>query len=449
MCARRWARSWASTTCTSISSTSTRRELVNLAGHVRPGVHEVMRPGGRVDFDDVANWIERLRQPGQVVLADVAACDEPWAIEKQLAMGAEGGMMAVAMSAAGELTGVVGVSMSTASRTWTDDEITFLRIVAETISHVLERHRLDVALRSSEARFRSLSEAAADVVILVDGDGAITYASPSSTTLIGCTPDELVGVPWRSIVHPDDHAGLSVVAQGLYERGRFDSELRLLRADGSAVWVADSTSMVTDPITGAPVEYRSSVRDITDRKRLEAELERQALHDPLTGLGNRILLQTRLEMVTARRAPDNDVAVLLVDLDGFKEVNDTWGHAAGDEVLRIIATRLRSLARASDTVARTGGDEFVLLCPDTDRSSAVSIAHRLVEGIAAPLTAGPVTVRLGASVGVAHHRGDAVDPDALLIAADHAMYSAKRRGRGGVEVAGSIHPAVGGSSVLR
>jgi diguanylate cyclase (GGDEF)-like protein/PAS domain S-box-containing protein len=358
-------------------------------------------------------------------------------------------MMAVAMATAGELFGVVGVSMATARRVWTDDEVTFLRIVAETISHVLERSRLDAALRSSEARFRLLSDTAADVVILVDGGGLITYVSPSSMALVGRTPDELVGLAWRSIVHTDDRSAVASSAEDLLESGSFSSEMRLQRADGSWVWVVSSTSSVFDTQTGAPVEYRTSVRDITDRKRLEAELERQALHDPLTGLGNRILLQSRLEVATARRGPGNDVAVLLVDLDSFKEINDTWGHAVGDDVLRIVATRLRALARPSDTVARTGGDEFVLLCPETDRAAAIAIGHRIVTGLGAPLSSGSITVRLGASVGVAHHRGGAADPDAMLIAADHAMYAAKRNGRGGVDVAPEVGPAMLASTVLR
>jgi diguanylate cyclase (GGDEF)-like protein/PAS domain S-box-containing protein len=287
------------------------------------------------------------------------------------------------------------------------------------------------------------------VVILFDGHGVLTYVSPSSTTLIGKAPDELVGSAWREIVHPDDWDAVTTSAQDIEVSGSFSSEMRLLRADGSSVWVVNSTSSVVDPVTGVAVEYRTSVRDISDRKRLEAELERQALHDPLTGLGNRILLQSRLEVATARRGPDNDVAVLLIDLDGFKEVNDTWGHALGDEVLRIVASRLGSLARPTDTVARTGGDEFVLLCPETDQVAAVAIGHRIIESLRAPLSVNSITVRLGASVGVAHQRGGTADPDAMLIAADHAMYAAKRAGRGGVEVAPGVASIVATSAVLR
>jgi diguanylate cyclase (GGDEF)-like protein/PAS domain S-box-containing protein len=425
------------------------RTVVNLAGIIVPGAPAVVRPGMTFAFDDVPNWIERLRRPEQLVVEDAASCDEPWAQDKRRSMGVEGGMMAVAMASGGELFGVVGVSMASAARNWTDDEVTFLRIVAETISHVLERSRLDAALRSSEARFRLLSDTAADVVVLIDGAGVITYVSPSSTALVGRRPDELVGSEWISIVHPDDRESALTSATDLQLQGSFSSELRLLHRDGTPVWVVNSTSSVIDAHTGAAVEYRTSVRDITDRKRLEAELERQALHDPLTGLGNRILLQSHLEVVTARRGSDNDVAVLLVDLDGFKDVNDTWGHAVGDEVLQIVASRLRSLARPSDTVARSGGDEFVLVCPDTDVASAVAIGHRIVDSLAAPMSTSADTVNMGASVGVAHHHGGPADADAMLIAADHAMYAAKRAGRGGVQVAAGIAPIAAVSAVLR
>jgi diguanylate cyclase (GGDEF)-like protein len=141
--------------------------------------------------------------------------------------------------------------------------------------------------------------------------------------------------------------------------------------------------------------------------------------------------------------------VLLIDLDGFKEVNDTWGHAVGDEVLQVVASRLRSLARPSDTVARTGGDEFVVLCPETEREGAVSIARRIVDSVGLAVSVGTVTVQLGASVGVAHQRGGPGDPDTLLMAADHAMYTAKRSGGGGVAVAPEVSAPKPGSTVLR
>ena len=412
--------------------------LTNIASCASGPATPAIGVGDGVELADVAAYVELLSGPEPVVESDLRACDERWAREKRVHLGGERSLMAVGMAAAGELFGVLGVSMCDTPRQWTEDEVTFLRVVGETIAHVLERARLDDALRSSEARFRLLSETAADVVVLVDAGGAITYVSPSSFALLGFTPEELVGRSARSMIH-QDHVGSLLPILG--EPGgttSFTSETQLLRADGTTVWVAASTSVVYDAESGSPLELRSSLRDITDRKRLEMQLEQQALHDPLTGLANRALLKNSLADATdvARR---DQLAVLLVDLDGFKEVNDTFGHAVGDEVLQTVAGRLRELTRSTDTLARTGGDEFVLLCPGVDEDSAVGVGLRIVRAVGAPVFVDgspmPVTVSLGASVGVAYGAGEGADADRLLLDADRAMYAAKRAGRGCVRVA--------------
>jgi diguanylate cyclase (GGDEF)-like protein/PAS domain S-box-containing protein len=408
--------------------------LVNIAGYTANGAVQGVTSGQSMTFDRLPLWIERLRRTDPIVVRDPLTFDEAWLAEKRAVLGSEGGLVAVAMSAAGELFGVLGVSMWKRGRDWTDDEVMFLRIIAETVAHVFERSRVDEALRASEARFRLLSETAADVVLLLDGHGTLVYASPSSAGLVGFSPDELTGRTIQDLVHPDDLGELLRLSRRMSSSGQFTSEIRLLKADGEYVWVENSTSALIDE-TGAAVEFRASVRDITMRKRLEAELERQALHDPLTGLCNRILLQSRLEMAAAQRGAVN-VSVLLVDLDGFKAVNDTFGHSVGDDVLRVVASRLTRLARPGDTLARTGGDEFVLLCPDTNRVAAAAIGDRIVRAVSQPLSTGGVMVQLGASVGAAHQVGPGIDPDWLLIEADHAMYAAKRAGRNCIRLAG-------------
>ncbi|MCU1397065.1 MAG: diguanylate cyclase/phosphodiesterase with sensor(s) [Acidimicrobiales bacterium] len=414
--------------------------LANIAGHVcNDGGEQLVNPGHTMPFTQLPRWIERLRGLEPVVVTNALECEEPWAIEKRTALGSEGGLMAVAMSAAGELFGVIGVSMVHAPRVWTDDEQTFLRIIGETVAHVLERARVDDALRRSETRFRLLSDTAADVVLLMNADGEIQYASPSSLGLLGYSPDELRGRIVLSMVHPDD---ISLVRTGAHPHlggTPLTSECRLMRSDGTYIWVANSISAVLDPSTKLPVEFRASVRDITDRKRLEFALEQQALHDPLTGLGNRILLQTRLTAATSS-APmsDTEVSVLLIDLDGFKLVNDTYGHAVGDDVLRIISARLGSMTRAQDSLARTGGDEFVLICPETTAEAALNIGERIINAVHQPLSTNGLVLHVGASIGVAHHVGGTSDPGWLLINADHAMYAAKREGRGRVRVAPDV-----------
>ncbi|MEK7425401.1 MAG: PAS domain S-box protein [Actinomycetota bacterium] len=408
--------------------------LAEIAGYSLPDTSTAPRPPQNVAFGDLPSWLDRVRDVRPIVIRDASVCLEPWAEEKRRVLLPEGGLMAVPLSSGGELLGVVGASMFAAPRDWTDDEVTFLRIVSETIAHVLERERLDVALRASEARFRLLSDTAADMVILVDLEGRITYASPSSRQLLGFTPEQLVGSYSRSFIHPADRKAGYVNAELVLERGWTMSDMRLRRADGSYVWVANSTSVVSDPVTGAPMEYRASLRDVSDRKRLEEELERQVLHDPLTGLGNRTLLKNRIDEVISRLGSTAHVSVLSLDLDGFKEVNDTYGHAGGDEVLRQVAARLHTVCRPTDTLARTGGDEFVIFCPDADERAAVSIADRIVFVMSAPIVTPEFEFTLGVSVGVANGSGGSVNTDWLLLEADHAMYEAKRAGKGRVAV---------------
>ena len=416
--------------------------LTNLAGCVADGAVQVVQPDETLPFSELPLWIERLRRLDPVIVTNAMSSKESWMIEKRRALGDEGGLLAVAMSGAGELFGVLGVSMAYTSRVWTDDELTFIRIIGETIAHVLERARVDLALRRSETRFRLLSETAADVVLLTDAAGTIQYASPSSFQLLGFSPDEMVGQVAQDMVHPEDSGTLSTVGADQLRLGEpLTSECRLKRADGGYVWVANSISALIDPASGRALEYRASLRDISDRKRLEAALVEQALHDPLTGLGNRILLQQCLTRTTGL-GPDScqEIAVLLIDLDEFKTVNDTYGHAVGDEVLRIVSARLQALTRGQDTLARTGGDEFVVICPRTTAADAVQIGERIISAVSQPLSTNGTIINLGASVGVAHHLGFTDDPGSLLIDADHAMYAAKREGRGRVRVAESVHP---------
>ncbi|MCU1500712.1 MAG: putative Diguanylate kinase, partial [Ilumatobacteraceae bacterium] len=400
-----------------------------------PGI-EPSRPTP-IRFASMPNWLRRLRDPEPVRISSVDEVEEPWATERRRVIGWTGGMVVVAMSAAGELVGELGVAMESATREWDDDEVTFLRIVAETIAHVLERARLDAALRASEARFRILSETAADVVILIDDRGVIAYVSPSSHALLGYTPVQLIGQP-AAILLPGGRGDLIRLVDDREDRDASGAaEVQLRRADGALIWVAHSTSAVLDSRSNSRVTYRISVRDITERKRLETELSWQALHDPLTGLGNRVLLQRRLDDAISASVTGKGLAVLLIDLDRFKIVNDTLGHAHGDEVLRIVSARLSSLTRPSDTLARTGGDEFVVICPNTEATDAMHVGERIVRTLAEPVVAGGVGVSVGASIGVAHAADGfaATDSDRLLIDADRAMYAAKEAGGNTVRLA--------------
>jgi diguanylate cyclase (GGDEF)-like protein/PAS domain S-box-containing protein len=173
------------------------------------------------------------------------------------------------------------------------------------------------------------------------------------------------------------------------------------------------------------------LRDVTTRERAEAELREQALHDPLTGLPNRGLLDDRLKSAIAvAQRQDTPVSLLMLDLDGFKAVNDTWGHHAGDQVLVEIARRLSGTLRESDTAARLGGDEFALMLPATPLLGAIEASRALVDFIVAPITVNGKPLTVGASIGIAVFPNHGRDPEVLLAAADSAMYEAKRAGGG-------------------
>jgi diguanylate cyclase (GGDEF)-like protein len=178
-----------------------------------------------------------------------------------------------------------------------------------------------------------------------------------------------------------------------------------------------------------------NARDITERVRLEDELTRQAFQDGLTGLANRALFRDRLDQTLARSERSMEVfAVLLVDLDGFKQVNDSLGHGAGDQLLQQVAGRFAEVTRPSDTLARLGGDEFALLIDDTTEEFAVGIAKRLLERLAEPTSIAGRELSIGASIGIVVHDGGPGDSEDLVRHADLAMYAAKEAGRGRYEV---------------
>jgi len=181
---------------------------------------------------------------------------------------------------------------------------------------------------------------------------------------------------------------------------------------------------------GAPGQrggWIATVDDVTDRRRAESELTHQATHDPLTGLPNRVLLEDRLQQACARLNPDRGaVSVLFIDLDGFKAVNDTYGHTIGDQVLVEVAQRLRQIVRSVDTVARLGGDEFVAFCEALPEDEVREVVDRIQAAIAVPLVLGGGSVRISASIGVESTRDPSVTFDELLTRADHAMYREKR-----------------------
>ncbi|MDX1619608.1 MAG: EAL domain-containing protein [Nitriliruptorales bacterium] len=304
---------------------------------------------------------------------------------------------------------------------------------------------------TSEQRFRSLVAGSSDVTFVIADDGRVTYQSPSAKTVLGYPDDALVGRVFTDLVHPADLQRLEEVVEADLARpdGRALVENRLRTADGAWLPVESSCrNLVTDPhVRGIVV----NTRDISDRKDLEAQLQHRAFHDGLTGLANRHLFRDRVAHAVSRgQRRDDPFAVLFLDLDGFKMVNDTLGHAAGDELLKVVSERILRAVRDHDTVARLGGDEFAVLLEDMNQESdAARVAERMLNEIRQPALIKGSTVQVDSSIGIAvsdtnySGRDTRTATDELLRNADIAMYMAKGGGKGRYELfEPSMHVAV-------
>ncbi|MGZ4482434.1 MAG: putative bifunctional diguanylate cyclase/phosphodiesterase, partial [Gaiellales bacterium] len=287
---------------------------------------------------------------------------------------------------------------------------------------------LIAATRRQTAHFRSIVTSSTDLVLVL-GEGGCRYVSQSVTGMVGRAESDLLGDGLAQFVHPEDRSVLTVTDH----RDRRDKVLfRMVNRYGEWRFLeAHVTDLRSDRrIRGVVL----NARDTTDRVRLEEELTHQAYHDGLTGLPNRALFRDRLDHALARSSRSGEVlAVLLVDLDGFKQVNDSLGHDAGDELLRQVAERFAETVRPADVVARFGGDEFGLLLDGAGESRAVRVAHRLLERLGEPVRVAGRELALGGSVGIVVHQG-AGDSDELIRNADVAMYAAKEGGRGRCEL---------------
>ncbi|MGH2685302.1 MAG: putative bifunctional diguanylate cyclase/phosphodiesterase, partial [Actinomycetota bacterium] len=291
-------------------------------------------------------------------------------------------------------------------------------------------------LLRSERRFRALIENASDAVTVMAADGEIRYESSSVSGVLGYPPNSRVGTSAFEFVHPVDHAKCeAVLTKVLAHPGRtVPLEIRALHADCSWRWLdARITNLLDEPDVAGLV---ANFRDVTERKELEERLAHQAFHDALTGLANRALFLDRTEhaLATLRRQGTGHLAVLFLDLDDFKTVNDGLGHAAGDAVLVELSRRLSTAIRTADTCARLGGDEFAVLLEGLeDPAEAFDVGGRVLETVRDQLTVEGTTLALNASLGIVVT--DGVDDAADLVRnADLAMYKAKSAGKGRFEV---------------
>jgi diguanylate cyclase (GGDEF)-like protein/PAS domain S-box-containing protein len=281
----------------------------------------------------------------------------------------------------------------------------------------------------SQGRFDDLVSSLDAIVWEADGDDyKMTYVSPRSKDIAGYAPGEWLTQPafWEDHLHPDDRQrAITETDAAINALKSIRVEYRFRVATGEYRWFSDVIRVIRKA-DGAGHRLVGVMIDITDQKRTEEALAYRAAHDTLTGLLNREQLDADLARVHDRPEP---WALLFLDLNGFKDINDGLGHSVGDEVLRIIAKRLSGATRPGDTVARFGGDEFCVLACVAEEDTAVTIAHRLREAVEAPARVGGHTLRLAVTVGIAYVGPDGT-PETLLRQADAAMYSAKSLGSG-------------------
>ena len=285
-------------------------------------------------------------------------------------------------------------------------------------------------LREAHERFRSAFENAPIGMAMAGLEGRIIRANPALGDIVGWLPGDLVGVSVHDLTHPDDRESSTAEMHHLISTGSagYQLEKRYTHSDGHEVWVSVSVSCVRDD-QERPLYLIGQVEDVTERRALRERLAYAAIHDSLTGLPNRELFMDRLDMALRRSARSGHrVAVIFLDLDRFKLINDSLGHDVGDRVLAAVADRLAGVMRTSDTLARFGGDEYTVLCDDVhDEADAVEVAQRLVVAMGQPLGLDTGEVFVSLSVGIALSSIGASGP-MVLRNADIAMYRAKDRG---------------------
>jgi diguanylate cyclase (GGDEF)-like protein/PAS domain S-box-containing protein len=319
------------------------------------------------------------------------------------------------------------------------DDLVYCQLLSDLAGSAIENARLYGELQSTVTQYRSLIErlpAATYLDYLETGE--TRYVSPQIAELFGITPEQWMASPdaWLQAVHPDDRDRAAAAFSESVKAGEpFHTEYRVVSPDGTVRWVVDRTEILPR-VDGQPALTQGMIFDITDRKRAEEELSHRASHDPLTGLPNREEFRAALdEAIASAQKHGGAVAVMYVDLDDFKLVNDGFGHEVGDELLAGVAERLRRATRATDFVGRDGGDEFLVLMPNLPAGpeeaarAAQTATTRVRDALVEPVLAGSVELYVSTSIGVSLFPFDAADSQTLLKHADAAMYGAKAAGR--------------------
>lgn len=302
--------------------------------------------------------------------------------------------------------------------------------------------------------FKLLAEHSVDLILRIDMDHVMLYVSPASFNLLGWKPEEMVGKGPNGFILAEDLSVIDAAAKLILSQGVQNSPatVRMRRKDGSTVWMEINARLVHDPATGEPKEIVLVSRDITERKLLEDKLSSLALTDGLTGILNRRAFDQALDREWMRTLRESsEISLLMLDIDRFKLFNDRYGHMVGDDCLRAVAAAVSGAVRASDIVARYGGEEITVILPSTFLAGAVEVAEKVRSAVETlrlchednPEGGGYLTVSIGVATALARVGGTMRMPESLLLAADNALYKAKQEGRNRVATSLLLAPVTG------
>ena len=402
-------------------STLTTKEFCTAAGE-----------GSHYNIDEAGVWVECIRLGKAVIHNDYASLPNKRGLPPGHAAVVR--EMVVPVFRNGLIVAILGVGNKFAD--YVDQDVESVSRLADLAWDFTESKRTEMALRSSEERFRLAMEATSDGVWDWNTNDDSGYFSPAYYSMLGYEPGEIPTTAhgWTRLVHPEDIAQLLACNQECIQNKRqnFEVEYRMQTKSGEWKWILGRGKVVARNARGQASRMVGTHVDITSRKETEIQINFLAYHDQLTGLPNRTLFFDRFsQAISSSKRNEKRVALLFLDLDGFKPINDQYGHDAGDIVLKVIADRLLASVRAMDTVARLGGDEFAIVLGQLESSSEASqVAAKLLLAVARPVAIGQgVEVSVKASIGISIYPDNGSEMDVLLGQADAAMYESKETGR--------------------
>jgi diguanylate cyclase (GGDEF)-like protein/PAS domain S-box-containing protein len=300
--------------------------------------------------------------------------------------------------------------------------------------NITERKNMEKELRQSEEKYRTILENIQEGYFEVDLAGNFTFFNDPVCQIIGYPREELMGMNDRVYTNEETAKKVYQAFNKVYKTGKPTKEFdwQIIRKDGTKRYIEASVSLKKD-LAGRPIGFKGIIRDITERKEMDQQLNYMATHDALTELPNRMLFMDRLQVALAQsKRNKKKLAVMMLDLDNFKDINDTLGHMVGDKLLKEVGHRLTGILRQSDTVARLGGDEFVILLSNLEKVEyAAGVAKVILKSFQKPFLTADNKIISNASVGIAIFPNDCEDVDSLLKKSDVAMYSVKTHGRNG------------------